>query len=399
MSALEFLPNVYWVGVVDWNLRDFHGYAAAPRGTTYNAYLIKGEKTALIDTVSASCSRAFFEAVEEVVPLEAIDYLVVNHVEPDHSGCLTEAVERIRPEKIFCTAMGKAFMLSHYHRSDWPFQVVQTGGSLPLGGKTIDFLELKMLHWPDNMGCYLREYGLLISSDAFGQNWATSERFDDALDFHEMADLMGSYYANIILPFSDHVLKALGRIEELGWPVGMIAPSHGVIVRENVEAVIGLYRKWARQEVARKAVIVYDTMWKSTAAMADEIAHGLIEKGIDVRVFHMKACHHSDVMAEVLDAAAVILGSSTHNNGMLPLMADMVRYMEGLRPKGRIGAVFGSYGWSGEAPKHLAEAMERMRMKVCDVVRVKNVPTESDRAACRDLGRRLAAEIEALAVA
>jgi len=397
MAAVEFLPNVYWVGVVDWNLRDFHGYAAAPRGTTYNAYVIKGEKTVLVDTVSAACSRAFFEAVEAVVPLEAIDYLVVNHVEPDHSGCLMEAVERIRPEKIFCSAMGKAFMLSHYHRSDWPFEVVQTGQSLPLGGKTIDFLELKMLHWPDNMGCYVREDGLLISSDAFGQNWATSERFDDEMDFNEMAGLMGSYYANIILPFSEHVLKALGRVEELGWPIRMIAPSHGVILRGHVEEAVGLYRRWARQEVARKAVIVYDTMWKSTALMAEAIAEGLIEKGVTVRVFHMKACHHSDVMAEVLDAAAVILGSSTHNNGMLPLMADMVRYMEGLRPRGRVGAAFGSYGWSGEAPKQLSEALERMRMKVCDVLRVKNVPAEADLAVCKDLGRRLAGEVDALA--
>jgi flavorubredoxin len=388
MPNLEIKKNVFWVGTVDWNLRNFHGYAMARKGTTYNAFLVKDQKTTLFDTVSATSKERFFAKVEALTKISDIQYLVVNHVEPDHSGCLVEAVERIRPEKIFCSSMGKEFMISHYHREEWPYEVVKTGDTISLGQKTLQFIELKMLHWPDNMGCYLKEDKLLISSDAFGQNWATGERFDDEVDFVELQRHLANYFANIILPYSANVSKALAKMAELGWQIDMIAPDHGLIFRSHADKAMEAYRDFAAQKAGKKAIIVYDTMWQSTGKMAHAIADGLISEGISVKIFHMKACHHSDVMAEVLDAKAVIMGSPTYNRGVLPLMADMLRHMEGLKPQGKIGAAFGSYGWGGcESVSRLIEALKEMKIELIDSFKVKNVPTGRDLEQCTDLGK------------
>lgn len=387
MAALEIKDNIYWVGVVDWGLRDFHGYSMARKGTTYNAYLVRDEKTALIDTVDSRFDEALFNQIESVTDPAEIDTIIVNHVEPDHSGCLERMVEIIQPEKIFCSPMGKAAMISHYHHEDWPYKVVKTGDIVSLGRKTVRFIELKMLHWPDNMGCYFEDDALLISNDAFGHNWATSERFDDQVHFEELRRHLAHYFANIILPFSPQVLQALQKIRDLGWKIDMIAPSHGLIFRTHTDKVIAAYGAFARQEIQAKAVIVYDTMWKSTERMAYAVAEGLNREGFTVKVMNMKACHHSDVMFEVLDAGAVLFGSPTHNNGVLPMIAAMLRYMEGLRPRGKIGAAFGSYGWSGESVKHLTKALENMDMQVVGSLRVKHMPSRAAIHECVELGR------------
>jgi flavorubredoxin len=250
MPAVEVKENLFWVGAVDWNLRDFHGYALARWGTTYNAFLLKDEKTVLFDTVSSAFCEEFFDNIGQVVDPSQIDYLVVNHVEPDHSGCLVETVHRIKPEKILCSPMGKTFMISHYHRPDWPFEVLKTGDTVSFGRKTARFIELKMLHWPDNMGCYLPEDRLFISSDAFGHNWATSERFDDEVDFGEIRRHMAHYFANIILPFSGNVIKTLEQIESFGWEIETIAPDHGLILRKHPREAIAAYAEWAAQRAS-----------------------------------------------------------------------------------------------------------------------------------------------------
>jgi len=391
MPTLEIKKNVFWVGTVDWNLRDFHGYSLARKGTTYNAFIVKDRKTTLFDTVNSGTREEFFSKIRAVADPSEIRYIVVNHVEPDHSGCLVDAVNLIKPEKIFCSPMGKEFMLSHYHRKDWPYEVVKTGDTLSLGGKTVQFIELKMLHWPDNMGCYFKEDKLLLSSDAFGHNWATSERFDDQVDYDELRSHLANYFANIILPYSANVLKAFETIGQLGWDIDMLAPDHGVIFRSHVDKVMQAYRDFASQKARKKAVIVYDTMWQSTRKMALAIAEGLISEGVSVKLFYMKACHHSDVMADVLDAKAVIMGSPTFNRGVLPLMADMLRHMEGLKPQGKIGAAFGSYGWGGgESVAHLTQALQAMKIEVVDSFKVRNFPTDQDLERCAELGRKVA---------
>ncbi len=384
--------DVYWVGAVDWECRNFHGYMTAPTGTTYNAFLIKDEKIALFDSVKASHSHEMLCRVAHVVNPEQVDYLIVNHVEMDHSGGLPDLVARTRPEKIFVSPMGERALRAHFDCADWPIEVVKTGSSISLGKRTLQFLETRMLHWPDNMATYVPEDGLLISSDAFGQNWATSERFADEVDRSRLQRELDRYFANIVLPFSPIAQKTIETIESMKLDIRCIAPDHGLMFRtpEDVAWVVARYKELAAQKQKKKAVLVFDTMWHSTANMAEAIATGLMEHGLSVKLMNLHVFDHSDVMEEVWDAAAVLVGSPTHNNGMLPKVADMLTYMKGLKPKDKIGGAFGSYGWSGEAVKDIAGWLEAMGMEMpVDPVRILYVPTHEQLAACVDMGRTI----------
>lgn len=394
MKPVEIKDSVYWVGVIDWNIRDFHGYST-PFGTTYNAYLVLDDKVTLFDTVKKPFKGALLDSIRTLIDPKKIDYLVVNHVEMDHSGAIPEMVEEIRPEKIFCSAMGKDALLEHYHRQDWPYEVVKSGQTLNLGRKTVQFLETRMLHWPDSMFSYLQEDRLLLSSDGFGQHWATSERFDDEVNAELLMHHAGKYYANILLLFSPLVQKLLGTVREAGLDIDMIAPDHGLIWRSNPGRILEAYDAWSRQVTKQKAVVFYDTMWQSTEKMAEAIADGLRQEGVQYKLFNLKMSHRSDIMTELLDAAAVVVGSSTLNNGMLPTVADMLCYMKGLRPAPKLAAAFGSYGWSGEAAKLVTAALEDMKMVIVDPgLRVKFAPFEEDLQRCVELGREIGRRVK-----
>ena len=394
MTTREIKENIHWVGVVDWNIRDFHGYSTY-KGTTYNSFLVMDEKIALVDTVKKPFKQELIDNIRELTDPEKIDYIIVNHVEMDHTGSLPEMIDLIKPEKIFCSPMGHKALLSHFHREDWPYEIVKSGDSISLGKKTVHFLETKMLHWPDSMFSYFAEDKLLISSDAFGQHWSTSERFDDEVDKAELMAHASKYYANILMIFSPNVRKLLEKVAEMGLEIDMIAPDHGLIWRENVGEILESYGRWARQEAKQKAVIVYDTMWKSTETMAKAIYKGLLEEGISIKMMDLKTNHRSDIVSEVLDAKAVLCGSPTLNNGMLPTMADLLTYLKGLRPTGKIGAAFGSFGWSGEAVKHINGFMEEMKFDILDPgIKVKNVPTDEDLQKCVELGRKVGQAIK-----
>jgi flavorubredoxin len=390
MAPVEIKDNVYWVGALDWNIRDFHGYST-PKGSTYNAYLVIDEKIALFDTVKKPFKNDLIERISRIIDPKRIDYLVVNHVEMDHSGAVPEIVELVGPEKVVCSPMGKKALLDHYNRNDWPYHVVKTGQTLKLGKKTVSFLETQMLHWPDSMWSYIPEDRLLISNDGFGQHWATSQRFDDEVEATELFGHAAKYYANILLLYSPIVQKLIAKVAEMGIDIDMIAPDHGIIWRKDPAGIIEAYQRWSRQQNRKKALVVYDTMWQATEIMARAVGEGLKEEGVDFEVLNLKFSHRSDVMAELLDSMAVVLGSPTINNGMMPAMADLISYMKGLRPVGKVGAAFGSYGWSGEAVKLISEAMREMNIGlVGDGVRVKYSPKKEDLERCFELGRQVA---------
>ncbi|MHC1712108.1 MAG: FprA family A-type flavoprotein [Solidesulfovibrio sp.] len=392
MRPVEICKDVYWVGAVDWECRDFHGYMTAPTGTTYNAFLIKDEKIALFDSVKATHGDQMLCRLSHIVKPEQVDYIIVNHVEMDHSGALPELIARTKPEKILTSPMGERAMRAHFDCTDWPIEVVKTGSSISLGKHTLQFLETRMLHWPDNMATFIPENGVLISSDAFGQNWATSERFADEVDRHLLQKQLDRYFANIVLPFSPIAQKTIETIESMGLDVRYICPDHGLMYRtaEDVAGVIARYKHLAAQKQKKKAVLVFDTMWHSTEHMAHAIADGLMEHGISVKLMNLHVFDHSDVMEEVLEAAAVLVGSATHNNGMLPKVADMLTYMKGLKPKNKIGGAFGSYGWSGEACKDIAAWLTEMGMEMpSEPVRQLYVPTHEQLKACVEMGRTI----------
>jgi len=396
MGAIEVKEDVYWVGAVDWDIRDFHGYST-DKGTTYNSFLVMDEKITLFDTVKKDLMGQLLHNISKIVDPSKIDYIIVNHVEVDHSGSLPEIMSIIRPEKILCSPMGKNILQRHFHRDDWPYEAVETGKTISLGKKTVQFIETKMLHWPDSMFSYLKEDRLLISSDAFGQHWATSERFDDEVDLSELFRHAAKYYANILLPLSSLVAKLLSKVKEMGLDIDIIAPDHGLIWRTHAMKIIEAYDDWSQQKWKQKALVIYDTMWHSTDAMARAIADGLIQEGISVKMMNLQANHRSDIMTELLDARAVVLGSPTLNNGILPRMADMLSYMKGLRPSNKIGAAFGSYGWSGEAVKLINQAMEEMRFKIVDPgIKINFVPTHEELEQCAALGRKIGKAIKDL---
>jgi flavorubredoxin len=389
MKVCEIKKDVYWVGAVDWNVRDFHGYSTY-RGSTYNAFLIIDDKITLFDTVKREFKSDLLHHIKTIIDPSKIDYIIVNHVEMDHTGSLPEVMELVKPEKLFCSSMGKKALLDHFHREDWPYEVVDPGHTLNLGKRSVQFIETRMLHWPDSMFSYIPEEKLLISSDGFGQHWATSERFDDEVDFSELMSHAAKYYANILLLFSPLVRKLLERVKELGIEIDMIAPDHGLIWRSHVKDILKAYGDWAHHKTRKKALVIYDTMWHSTEIMAKAVADGIEQEEVSVKLMNLKFNHRSDVIADALDARALVFGSPTLNNGVLPRMAGLLSYMKGLKPRNKIGAAFGSYGWSGEAVKLINKYMEEMKFDIIESgIRVKYVPTHDHLKECVEMGKRI----------
>ncbi len=393
-TIVEVKKGINWVGAVDWTIRDFHGYSTN-KGTTYNAFLVLDDKITLFDTVKKPLKNDLLHNIYKLIEPSKIDYLVVNHVEPDHSGSVAEMVDIIKPEKIFCSPKGKQALLDHYHREDWPYEVVGTGQEVSLGKRTVQFIETRMLHWPDSMMSYIKEDALLISSDAFGQHWATSERFNDQVDSWELMAHAKKYFANILMPYSQLIKKLIADVQKMDLKIDMIAPDHGLIWRDNPLQIVSAYDEWSKQVAKQKALIIFDTMWHSTEMMAKAIADGLVENGTSIKLMDLCADHRSDIITQLLDAKAVIIGSATLNNGMLPRMADMLCYMKGLRPVGKIGAAFGSYGWSGEAVKLITKALEEMKMKVLSPgLSLQFVPDHEGLRKCVELGREIGKAIK-----
>jgi flavorubredoxin len=390
--VVELVPKVYWVGAIDWSVRDFHGYLTEA-GTTYNAYLILDERVTLIDTVKAELVPEMLARVAEIVDPEKISYIVSNHVEMDHSGGLPEVVARVRPEKVFCSPLGKAGLSRHF-KHDWPFVEVKTGSELSLGRYNLAFLETPMLHWPDSMMTYLKEEQLLFSSDGFGAHLASSERFDDQLPHHppDYFHQLKKYYANILMPFGTLITQLFEKITQLGLTFKIIAPDHGLIYR-NPAWVLEAYRKWAAGDLAAKALVIYDTMWHSTELMAEALTQGLMDAGVEAQLHHLRRTHYSDIVTEVLDAGLLLFGSPTLNSGLFPTMAQFLTYLKGLKPKNKAAAAFGSFGWSGEAVKLINQELEAMKLKVVhEGLRCKYIPDPKELNAARALGEKLARE-------
>ncbi|MBW1722544.1 MAG: FprA family A-type flavoprotein [Deltaproteobacteria bacterium] len=392
MKPIEIVKDIYWVGAVDWNIRDFHGYSTE-NGSTYNAYLILDEKITLVDTVKKGFEEQLFDNIGQLIDPRKIDYVISNHTEMDHSGGLPRVMHRVGEDKpLFCSQMGFKNLSRHFSQQ-WNYHPVENGGTLNIGKRTLTFLETRMLHWPDSMFTYSPEDRILFSSDAFGQHYAGPERFDDEIGEAIMPHAK-KYFANILLLYAPLVLKLVEKVQEMGIALDMVLPDHGVMWRKDPMKVVNAYVEWSRQEPQRKAVIVYDTMWHSTERMAEALAHALSEEGVYAKPFHLRSCHRSDVMTEVLDAGAVIVGSPTLNNGLFPSVSDFLTYMKGLKPQNKIGAAFGSYGWSGEAVSLISKEFEKMKFKIVEPgLRIQYVPDAKGLEACRELASRIAREL------
>lgn len=390
MTSVEIAKGIFWVGAVDWDIRDFHGYETR-KGTTYNAYLILDKNMALVDTVKEPYKEILVENISEVIALEKLDYVIVNHVEPDHSGSLEYIMQHAKNATIITSKRGKEGIEKYYSTNGWKFQVVKTGDELSLGTRTITFVEAPMLHWPDSMFTYLKEDMILMPNDAFGQHLATSQRFDDQVDQTLLMDEAAKYFANILMPYSPLITRKIDEVKRLGIKPKIIAPSHGVIWRRNPEKIIMAYLDWSEGRSKSKVVIVYDSMWGSTKKMADAICSAIENKGVEVHLFNMRKSDYSEVLKEILDSKAVIIGSSTLNSSMLPSISAFLTYAVGLRPKGKIWACFGSYGWGGGAVKSMVEILKAARFEVVEPgVQVQFAPSRQELKICRDFGQKIA---------
>jgi len=389
MKPIEIADGIFSVGVTDWNIRDFHGYSTK-EGATYNAYLIMDEKITLIDTVNRYFVDELLGNIGQIVDPKKIDYVISNHTEMDHTGGLPRVMHKIGEDKpLYCSKMGHKNLSRHFPQK-WNYHPVENGGELSLGKRTLTFLETRMLHWPDSMFTYIKEDKILFSSDAFGQHYAGLERFDDQVGDAIMPHAR-KYFANILLLYSPLVLKLVDKITEMGLALDMICPDHGIIWRKDPSKIINAYVEWSQQKPKRKALVIYDTMWHSTEIMAETIVDVLGQEGVDAKPMHLRNWHRSDIITEVLDAGAIIVGSPTLNNGLFPTVADFLTYMKGLKPKNKIGAAFGSYGWSGESVKLIKDELEDMKFQMIDTnVKVQYVPDDKDLEACRELGKMIA---------
>lgn len=359
--------NVSWVGKVDWELKNFHGYEySTHKGSTYNAYLVQEEKTVLIDTVWILFAEEFVENLAKEIDLNKIDYIVANHGEVDHSGALPALMKHIPDKPIYCTANAVKSLKGQYHQ-DWNFHVVKTGDKLDIGnGKELVFVEMPMLHWPDSMATYLTNDNILFSNDAFGQHFATEKLYNDKVDQCDLFNESIKYYANILTPFSPMLRKKLDEVISLNLQIDMIATSHGVIWRENPMQIVEKYSQWANDYQENQITIIYDTMWNGTKMLAEKITEGigLADPDVVVKVFNLAKSDENDLITEVFKSKTVIMGSPTIANSILHSVAGFIHLMKELKFKNKKAAAFGCYGWSGESVKVINELMEDAGFKV-----------------------------------
>jgi len=395
MKPVEVVKDVYWVGAIDYNVRNFHGYSySVHHGTTFNAYIIIGEKVALVDAVEGPFSEEMFSRISEIIDPEKIDYMISNHAEMDHSGAIPSVLDRVPNAVLVCTEKAVDILKKHY-LDGWKIQTVKTGDEIDLGGKTLRFFEAPMLHWPETMFTYYVEEEVLLPNDAFGQHYATEKRFADEVDQDILWREAEKYYANILWPLGRIVKRKIEEVLELGLPIKVIAPSHGVIWRKDPLKIVTRYLEWAKGErLNDKVIIAWDTMWESTSKIARAIAEGISDAGLTPLLRLIPHSDRSDIIADLLEARGILVGSSTLHNEFLPTIAPLVADFEALKPVGKKAAAFGSYGWAGGAVNKIEEAMRRGKMEiVADPFTVQWVPTEEELVKAYEYGKAFAEKL------
>jgi len=390
--SFKINDTVTWVGKIDWDLKKFHGDEySTHKGSSYNSYLIRDEKTVLIDTVWEPFSREFITNLKKEIDIQEIDYIVINHSEIDHSGALVDLMKEIPNTPIYCTKSGVRILKGHFHK-EWNFVEVKTGDTLNLGKHTLTFIEASMLHWPDTMFTYLSEENMLFSNDAFGQHYASEFMYNDKVDQAELYQEALKYYANILTPFSKQVIKKIEEILSCNLPIDIICPSHGIIWRDDPIQIVNKYLEWANEYKENQITIVYDSMWNATRRMAESIVEGITStnKEIAVKLINSAKSDKNDIVVEAFKSKIVLMGSSTINNGVLSSTASILEMLKGFRFRGKKAAAFGSYGWSGEATKIMIEELEKGGFEIINsgIKELWN-PDEDALNRCRDFGKAI----------
>lgn len=398
MATVEVKNKIYWVGAIDWGVRDFHGYIT-PSGTTYNNYLILDKEVTLVDTVKHDFADETIKNIRSLTDFSEIKHIVINHIENDHVTSIGEIMHLAPNATIYITEKGKKGLDRFFDTSKWKIKIVKTGDTLNIGSKTLLFLETPMLHWPDSMMTYVKEDKVLISQDAFGQHIASTVRFDDELIDCEsitfLEDSVIDYYANILMPFGQLIKAKVADIQKLGLEIEIIAPDHGIIWRQNPGKVIQMYLDMASGKAKESVAIIYDTMWHSTEKMTIPIMEGIKDEGVQCRVIKLRATPMSVAIKEFWKARGCLVGTPTLNNIMYPSVAEFLTHLRGLRPKNRIVGAFGSYGWGGGAVKEAYEEFKKMGLEIVEPgLQVLYRPSKEDETKCYDFGRDFAKKLK-----
>lgn len=399
MKAVEVRNGIYWVGAIDWAVRDFHGYET-PRGTSYNNYLIMDEKPTLIDTVKYDFADASITSIKNLVDLSQIKQVVINHIENDHASAFDRFMELMPQATVYMTERAKKGLERFFDLSKRSIKTVKSGETLSTGKKTLLFLETPMLHWPDSMVTYVKEDKVLISQDAFGQHIASSARFDDEFvscqSMAELEDAVLDYYANILMPFGSLVKGKIAEIQKAGLEIDIIAPDHGIIWRANPGMILTRYMEMAEGRAKESVSIIYDTMWHSTELMTQRIARGISDEGLECKVMKLRATPMSVAVKEFWRSRGTLVGSPTMNNILFPTVAQFLAYLRGLRPKNRLVSAFGSFGWGGGAVKEALEALKGMGLETVENgLQVQFRPSMEDEEKCYEFGRTFAQKVKA----
>ena len=398
MKAVEIKPDIYWVGGIDWAIRDFHGYVT-PNGTSYNNYLIMDKHITLVDTVKSDFAGHTIKNIKNITDPSKIVNLVINHIEPDHASSVDKIMSIVPDATIYITNKGKKGLERHFDTSKWNIKIVKTGDSISTGKYTLTFLETPMLHWPDSMMTYVKEARLLISQDAFGQHIASSSRYDDEFvecaSRAELDDAVIDYYANILMPFGPLIKSKLAEVQKLGLEIDMIAPDHGIIWRKDPGMIVQKYLDLAGGKAALRVSIIYDTMWHSTERMTIPLMQGIKEEGVECKVIKLRASPMSAAIKEFWKSRGTLIGSPTLNNILFPSVAQFLTHLRGLRPKNRIMGAFGSYGWGGGAVKEAYEEFNRMKLETVEPgVQTLYKPSLDDEEKCFEFAREFARKVK-----
>ncbi len=392
-NSIQVVENVHWVGVRHPDLKVFDDLFPTHNGTTYNAYLIQGsEKTALIDTVKAPFAEEFFRKVGEHIDPAKVDIVVVNHTEPDHSGAVIQIIEKNPEVQIYCSRAAENFLKQLLNRS-FNAVIVNDGDEIDLGGKTLRFVLAPYLHWPDTIFTYLVEDQLLFSCDAFGAHYCSDKLFDDEInefyaDFH-------FYFDCIVRPFKDKVRDALKKVE--GLPIKMVCPSHGPIRRSSGQFAIESYARWCEapaKNARPKALMAVLSSHGNTRNMAAVIKAELETRGVDVELFALSEMRDDDYRNALEHADLLLIGTPTIQRDAPPQVWHALALISSVTPKAKLAAVFGSFGWSGEAVKMVEQRLTGLKYKlVADGVTFRFTPTEENMEACRSFAEQLAAAV------
>jgi flavorubredoxin len=399
MKAVEIKPDIYWVGAIDWAVRDFHGYIT-PRGTSYNNYLILDSEITLLDTVKYDFSDITIKNIESLINPSMIKHVVINHIENDHATGIDKIMELAPDATIHITDRGKKGLARFFDISKWNIRTVKSGDTLNIGKRTLLFLETPMLHWPDSMMTYIKEDRILISQDGFGQHIASAVRFDDEFvtceSVSELEEAVIDYYANILMPFGQLIRTKIAEIQKLGLEIDIIAPDHGIIWRADPGKILRMYLDMANGKANLSVSVIYDTMWHSTEHMTLPIIQGIKDEGVECKVIKLRATPMSAAIKEFWKSRGCLIGTPTLNNSMFPSVAEFLSHLRGLRPKDRIAGAFGSFGWGGGAVKDAYEEFKKMGLEVVEPgIQVLYRPSSDDDALCYSFGKDFARKVKA----